>query len=207
MQPTEVTQMLLAWSHGDEEALRKLVPVVYEELRRLARHYMSGERAGHTLQTTALVHEAYARLVDTPNVRWRDRAHFFAVCAQLMRRVLVDCSRSRGYLKRGGDLHRVPIHDDLAISGERGYDLFAIDQALTALASIDPRKSQVVELRFFGGMSVQETAEALKVSPETVQRDWKLAKVWLLRELGGGPEQGAGTGTRPATERGAGRGA
>jgi RNA polymerase sigma factor (TIGR02999 family) len=201
MQPTEVTQMLLAWSHGDEEALHKLVPVVYEELRRLARHYMSGERTGHTLQTTALVHEAYARLVDTPNVRWRDRAHFFAVCAQLMRRVLVDCSRSRGYLKRGGDLHRVPINDDVAISGGRGQDLLAIDQALTALASIDPRKSQVVELRFFGGMSVQETAEALKISPETVQRDWKLAKVWLLRELGGGAECGRERGTKRETGR------
>ncbi len=185
MQPTEVTQMLLAWSNGDEEALRELVPVVYEELRRLAHCHMSRERAGHTLQTTALVHEAYARLIGTPHVQWMDRTHFFAVCAQLMRRVLVDCSRSRGYLKRGGDRHRVPIEDAHTVLGGRREDLVAIDEALTALASIDLRKSQVVELRFFGGLSVHETAGALGVSPETVHRDWKLAKAWLLRELGG----------------------
>lgn len=177
--------MLRAWSNGDEEALRKLVPVVYEELRRLAHHYMSRERAGHTLQTTALVHEAYSRLIGTPHVQWRDRTHFFAVCAQLMRRVLVDCSRSRGYLKRGGGRHRVPIEGALAVLSDRGEDLLAINDALNALALVDQRASQVVELRFFGGLSVDETAEALRISPETVQRDWKLAKVWLLRELGG----------------------
>lgn len=195
MQPTEVTQMLLAWSNGDEEALRELVPVVYEELLRLARHYMSRERAGHTLQTTALVHEAYARLIETPNVHWRDRTHFFAVCAQLMRRVLVDCSRSRGYLKRGGGRHRVPIEGALTVVSGRSEDLLAIDEALNALALVDLRKSQVVELRFFGGLSVQETAEALKISSQTVQRDWKLAKVWLLRELGGGAKRGIKRGT------------
>jgi RNA polymerase sigma-70 factor (ECF subfamily) len=191
MHPTDVTQMLLAWSHGDQDALHQLVPLVYEELRRLARYYMSRERDGQTIQTTALVHEAYVKLIDTPHIRWRDRAHFFAVCAQLMRRVLVDCSRSRGYLKRGGALRRTSLHDTAAVLNTPSEDILAIDEALTALARIDPRKSRVVELRFFGGLNVKETAEALSVSPETVHRDWKLAKVWLLRELGGGSGHGA----------------
>lgn len=191
MQPTEVTQMLLAWSHGDENALHQLVPLVYEELRRLARYYMSREREGQTIQTTALVHEAYMRLIDTPHIQWRDRAHFFAVCAQLMRRVLVDCSRSRGYLKRGGALRRTSLPETAAVLNGPSEDILAIDEALKALARIDRRKSQVVELRFFGGLNVQETAESLNVSPETVQRDWKLAKVWLLRELSGGRGRGA----------------
>jgi RNA polymerase sigma-70 factor, ECF subfamily len=185
MQTTEVTQMPLAWSNGDEEALHELVPVVHEEVRRLARHYMSQERASHTLQTSALVHEADARLICTPRVQCRDRGHCFMVCAQLLRRALVDCSRSRGYLKRGGDRHRVPIEGAFTVVYGGGEDLLAIDEALNVLALVDRRKGQVGELRFFGGLSVQETADALKISPDTVHRDWKLAKVWLLCERGG----------------------
>jgi len=181
--PQEVTQLLLAWNQGDETALEKLIPLVYDELRRLAHHYMGGERAGHTLQTTALVNEAYLRLIDSSQVRWQSRAHFFAVSAQLMRRILVDFARSRHYFKRGGGAHQVSLDEALVVSQERSADLVALDDALTALARIDARKSQVVELRFFGGLSVEEAAEVLKVSPDTVMRDWGLAKVWLLREL------------------------
>jgi len=188
--PDEVTGLLLAWSQGDESALQKLIPVVYEELRRLAHHYMSLERPGHTLQTTALIHEAYQRLINTPNVRWQDRSHFFAVCAQLMRRILVDHARSRQYLKRGGGVQRVSLDHALEVSQDQSTDLFAIDGALTALAVVDARKAQVVELRFFGGLTVEETAEVLKVSAETVLRDWKFAKVWLLRELADGEAHG-----------------
>jgi RNA polymerase sigma factor (TIGR02999 family) len=182
--PPEVTQLLRAWGNGDERALEGLMPIVYAELRRTARRYMAHERPGHTLQTTALVNEVYLRLVDAPRTSWQDRTHFFAVCAQMMRRILVDWARSRQAAKRGGnarplELERVP---DLAI-GEPGTDLVALDDALKALAAMDARKSQVVELRFFGGLSVEETAAALKVSPETVMRDWKLAKAWLRREL------------------------
>jgi RNA polymerase sigma-70 factor, ECF subfamily len=184
--PVDVTQLLVAWTRGDEGALGKLVPIVYRELRRLAHRYMSGERAGHTLQTTALVHEAYERLVDTPHVRWQDRTHFFAVCAQLMRRILVDHARARRYQKRGGGARLVSLEEALVAPRERARDLVALDDALTALSAIDPRKGQVVELRFFGGLTAEETAEALKISPDTVLRDWKLAKVWLLRELSGG---------------------
>ena len=182
--PDEVTQLLLAWSHGDESAFQKLVPVVYQELRRMAHHYMSLERPGHTLQTTALVHETYQRLIDTPHVRWQDRSHFFAICAQLMRRILVDYARSRNYQKRGGGLKRVALEAAFDIGVENGEDLEAIDHALTSLAGIDSRKAQVVELRFFGGLTVEETAEVLNISTATVLRDWKMAKVWLLRELG-----------------------
>lgn len=188
--PADVTQLLRAWSQGDEGALQKLIPVVYRELRRLAHRYMSRERPDHTLQTTALVHEAYQRLIDTPQVGWQDRTHFLAVCAQLMRRILVDHARSRRYLKRGGGIRLVPLEEALAAPRARARDLVALDEALTALASIDARKGQVVELRFFGGLTMDETAAVLHVSPDTVLRDWKLAKVWLLHELGGGAADG-----------------
>jgi RNA polymerase sigma-70 factor (ECF subfamily) len=179
----EVTELLLAWRQGDQHALDKLIPLVYDELKRLARRYMTGERADHTLQTTALVHEAYARLIETPRVHWRDRSHFFAICAQLMRRALVDYSRSRAYLKRGGGVTIVSLEQAPEIGCDGRADLFAIDEALTSLAAFDARKSQVVELRFFGGLTVEETAEVMEISPETVLRDWKLARAWLLREL------------------------
>jgi RNA polymerase sigma factor (TIGR02999 family) len=189
--PGEVTGLLLAWSQGDEDALQKLIPVVYEELRRLAHRQMSRERSNHTLQTTALVHEAYQKLIRTPHVRWQDRAHFFAVCAQLMRRVLVDYARSRGYMKRGGGLQPVSLDNVPYVSQEVCADMLAIDGALVTLAGVDSRKAHVVELRFFGGLTVEETAEVLKVSPDTVLRDWKLAKVWLRRELSEGKAHGA----------------
>ena len=179
----EVTQLLLAWSQGEQAALDKLIPLVTAELRRLADHYMGGERPDHTLQTTALVNEAYLRLVDSRRVRWQNRAHFFALSAQLMRRILVDFARTRNYQKRAGKAERVPLDEALVMSQERERDLVALDEALKTLAATDPRKSQVVELRFFGGLSVDETAEVLKVSPDTVLRDWRLAKVWLYREL------------------------
>jgi RNA polymerase sigma factor (TIGR02999 family) len=181
----EVTQLLQAWSAGEQGALDKLVPVVYQELRRLAKRYMAQERPGHTLQTTALVNEAYLRLVDVKQVNWQNRAHFFGVSAQLMRRILVDLARSRRSLKRGGDALQVSLDEAFLVSRERGADLVALDDALKTLAAMDPRRGRVVELRFFGGLSVEETAEILKVSPETAMHDWKLAKAWLLRELGG----------------------
>lgn len=179
----EVTEMLVAWSNGDESAFEKLVPLVHDELHRLAHRYMNQERPGHLLQTTALVNEAYLRLVDSSRVRWQNRAHFFAVSAQLMRRILVDFARSRNYLKRGGNAIQVSLDKAFTVSIDQDGDLVALDEALNALAAIDERKSRVVELRFFGGLSIEETAEILKVSPETVMRDWRLAKVWLLREL------------------------
>ena len=180
----EVSELLQAWSDGDQSALEKLTPLVYEELHRLAHHYMSRERADHTLQTTALVNEAYVRLVRTTSVEWRDRSHFFAVSANVMRRVLVDMARARGYAKRGGRARQMSLDDKTVVaSPERDADLVALDEALTALSAVDMRKSQVVELRFFAGLSVVETAAVLKVSPDTVMRDWSLAKVWLLREL------------------------
>jgi RNA polymerase sigma-70 factor, ECF subfamily len=179
----EVTGLLLAWGQGDSGALDRLMPVVHQELRRIARRHMAGERSGHTLQTTALVNEAYLRLVGSQNVRWQDRAHFFAVSATLMRRILVDYARSRNYKKRGAGAHPVSLIDSLDASPQKGTDLVALDEALETLAAADPRKSRVVELKFFGGLSVEEIAEVLKVSPQTVLRDWKLSKVWLLREL------------------------
>ena len=179
----EITQLLLAWNQGDEQALNRLMPLVHGELHRLAHRYMAGERPGHPLQTTALVHEAYLRLIDSSRVRWQNRAHFFAVSAQMMRRILVDVARARAQLKRGGDAIQVSLDEAMDISREPGADLIALDDALTMLAAFDERKSKVVELRFFGGMSVEETAEVLRVSPMTVMRDWGLAKVWLLREL------------------------
>jgi RNA polymerase sigma factor (TIGR02999 family) len=183
--PHEVSQLLQAWSDGNEEALDKLIPLVYEELHRLARHYMSGERAGHTLQTTELVNEAYVRLVDWKNVRWQNRAHFFGVAAQMMRRILVDFARSRHYAKRGGETRRVSLAEAAVVSTERGEDFIALDDALESLAAIDSRKGRIVELRFFGGLSVEETAEVLKISSRTVMREWSLAQAWLYRELSG----------------------
>jgi RNA polymerase sigma factor (TIGR02999 family) len=183
----QVTGLLLAWSKGDDAALEQLIPVVHAELRRIARRHMARERVGHSLQATALVNEAYLRLVDVRQMKWQDRAHFFAMSARLMRRILVDFARSRGYQKRGGDVQKVSFDEGLVVSNERGTDLVALDDALSALAGVDMRKSQVIEMRFFGGLTVEETAEALHVSPETVMRDWKLAKAWLLRELKSGP--------------------
>src|SRR5262245_36368315 len=180
----EVTQLLLAWRQGEQVALEELIPLVHKELRRLAHRYMSGERDGHTLQTTALVNEAYLRLVDSSQVQWQNRAHFLAIAAQLMRRVLVDFARTRNYQKRGGEILKVEFDEAWMGSTGRGSELVvALDDALEALAKVDPRKSQVVEMRFFGGLSAKETAEVLNVSEDTVLRDWKLAKTWLLREL------------------------
>jgi RNA polymerase sigma factor (TIGR02999 family) len=178
-----ITVLLRAWGEGDEQSLEKLTPLVYAELRRVARQFMARERSGHTLQATALVNEVYVRLVDVKNVSWHDRAHFFAVCARMMRRILTDFARARHYMKRGGGAPCTSLHEGLVAGQERSKDLLAVDDALTALESLEPRKSQVVELRFFGGLSVEETAEVLKVSPETVMRDWKFAKAWLAREL------------------------
>jgi len=182
--PHEVTQLLRAWSEGQQEALEKLAPLVYDELHRLARHHMSRERPDHILQTSALVNEAYLRLVDASQVNWQNRAHFFAISAGLMRRILVDFARAHQRHKRGAGVPALSLDEELDVSEER-LDLAALDDALEALAALDPRKSCVVELRFFLGLSVEEAAEVLKVSPETVKRDWKLAKVWLLREMSG----------------------
>ena len=178
-----VTQLLRAWRQGDAAALDRLVPVVYQKLRRLARHYMAGQRPGHTLQATALVNEAYMRLIDCEQVNWKDRAHFFAISAQMMRRVLVEFARSRQYQKRGAGARKTSLDEGVIASPQRGQDLVALDDALQALAAEYPRQAQVVELRFFGGLSVEETAEVLHVSAITVMRDWQLAKVWLAREL------------------------
>jgi len=181
--PRNVTQLLLAWGEGDQSALERLTPLVYEELHRLARRQMSRENEGHTLQATALIHEVYLRLVEFQNVRWQDRAHFFAVCARLMRRILIDFARSRGSLKRGGGDFKLPLEEGLIVSADVPAELLDLEQALTKLALEDPRKSDVVELRFFGGLKVKEIAEVLKVSPDTVMRDWSLARAWLLREM------------------------
>ena len=181
--PIDVTGLLLAWSAGDEKALDQLMPLVYRELRRLAKRYMAKERTGHTLQPTALVNEAYLRLVDLNKMRWQNRAHFFAVAAQMMRRILVEFARKRHRHKRGGEAERVTLEDQLEITSEARPDLVAIDELLTTLAAIDGRLNRVVELRFFGGLTVEETAEVMQMSPQTVNRAWKTAKVWLLREL------------------------
>jgi RNA polymerase sigma factor (TIGR02999 family) len=177
----EVTQLLRSWSDGNEVALEKLIPMVHGELRRLARGYMRGERQGHTLQTTALINEAFLRLVDWKNVSWQNRAHFFGVSAQLMRRILVDFARSRRG-KRGGDASRVTL-DEALIPAASGTDVVAVNDALQSLEAIDPRKGRIVELRFFGGLSTEETAQVLGVSTRTVEREWSLAQAWLLREL------------------------
>ncbi len=181
--PHELTQLLAAWGDGDRAALEKLTPLVYEELRRLAHQYMSHERPGHTLQTSALVNEAYLRLIDQKDVHWQNRAHFFGIAAQMMRRILVDHARQRRYAKRGGDARQVPLDEAMIVSEERAADVVALDEALNSLAEFDPRKSQIVELRFFGGLSIEETAEVLKVSPGTVMREWTLAKAWLKRAV------------------------
>jgi RNA polymerase sigma factor (TIGR02999 family) len=183
---SDVTSLLAAWSEGDEAALARLVPQVYAELHRLAHHYMRAERPGHTLQTTALVNEAYLRLVDTKRIRWESRAHFLGVAAQAMRRILVDAARGHGAQKRGGAALHVTLDGVAVPAPQRDDALVALDEALTALAAVDARKSRVVELRYFGGLTVAETAAVLHVSPETVQRDWHVAKAWLLRELSGG---------------------
>lgn len=179
----QVSQLLVAWSGGDQSALEELMPLVYEELRRLAHHYIRRERPGHTLQTSGLVNEAYLRLVDQTNVQWQNRAHFFGIAARLMRQILVDYARRQRYAKRGGDARRLSLDEALIISKERAADVVALDDALKTLAEIDPRQSQIVELRFFGGLSIEETAEVLSVSAGTVMRDWTLAKAWLRREL------------------------
>jgi len=181
--PQEITRLLVAWGDGDQAALAELTPLVYDELHRLAHHYMGGERPGHTLQTTALVNEAFTRLIDWKNVRWQSRAHFFGVSAQLMRRILVDFARSRGYRKRGGGVEPLDLDEAAVISQDRGANRVALDEALTSLAELDARQSKVVELRYFGGLSIDETAEVLKVSSRTVKRDWSLARAWLHREL------------------------
>jgi RNA polymerase sigma factor (TIGR02999 family) len=181
----EVTQLLQAWSDGNAEALDQLTPLVYEELHRLARHYMRGERPDHSLQITELLNEAFVRLVDWKNVHWKNRAHFFGVAAQMMRRILVDFARARNYAKRGGGTVRVSLSEAADVSAERGEDFVALDDALKSLTAIDARKGRIVELRFFGGLSVEETAEVMKISPSTVMRDWSLAQAWLYRELRG----------------------
>jgi RNA polymerase sigma-70 factor, ECF subfamily len=181
----DITQLLRAWGSGDEHALERLTPLVYDELRRSAKRHMARERDGHTLQTTALINEVYLRLVNLDDVGWQDRAHFFAICARLMRRILTDHARSRSYLKRGGDPRRVTLDEALMVSADPSLDLVALEGALNKLGEMDSRKSSVVELRFFGGLSVKETAAVLKVSTDTVTRDWNLAKAWLLREMDG----------------------
>ena len=183
----------MAWSSGDQRAFDGLVPVVYDELRRIARRYMEQESSGHLLQTTALVHEAYIRLIDASRVHWQNRAHFYAVSANLMRRILVDYARPYKYAKRGGGTRTLSLDGEAMLSPERAPDLVALDEALNSLATLDPRKSRVVELRFFGGLSVDETSEVLRVSPRTVLTDWNFAKSWLLRELTPRDEYDTGT--------------
>jgi RNA polymerase sigma factor (TIGR02999 family) len=187
----QLTQLLKAWSEGHEDALEQIMPVVYDDLHRLARRYMSDERAGHTLQPTALVNEAYMRLLDSSHPSWQSRAHFFAVCGRIMRRILVDWARSRQALKRACNIAPLELEEAVAVLGRPDADLVAIDDALQALAVLDARKSQIVELRFFGGLSAKETAEVLHVSEETVLRDWKISKSWLRRELSKEPSGGS----------------
>jgi RNA polymerase sigma-70 factor (ECF subfamily) len=187
----DISRLLRAWSDGDQSALQGLTSIVYGELRRLAHYYMEGERSGHSLQTTALVNEAYVRLVDYKRMKWQNRAHFFAVSAQVMRRILVDHARSHN-VKRGVGVPHVSLEEVAVVSGDRTADLVALDDAMNALARLDPRKVQIIEMRFFGGLSLEETAEVLKVSPATVRRDWSIAKFWLYRELGGGTGDGFG---------------
>lgn len=182
-QGPDITALLTSWREGDRQALDRLMPLVYEELRRVAHHRMQGERPGHPLQTTALVNEAYLRLVDVTHVHWQDRAHFFAMAAQMMRRVLVDAARERRSQKRGGDLQFVPFDEATATAPEATVDLVALDEALDALSQFDARKARVVELRYFGGLGVEDTGEALGVSADTVMREWRTARLWLLREL------------------------
>lgn len=187
---SDVTLLLRAWGEGSKEALDRLAPVVHRELRRIAGRLMAAQRPNHTLQATALVNEAYLRLVDAQQVNWQDRAHFFALCARAMRQILVDHARSRGSAKRGGGQVAIELEEGLAAGSSPEANLLELDDALNRLAELDPRKSRVIELRFFGGLSVAETAEALKISPETVQRDWKLARAWLYGELSGNRQHG-----------------
>lgn len=183
--PNEITRLLVAWSDGDQVARDQLMSAVYQELHRLAHHHMKRESPGHTLQTSALVNEAFLKLIDQKEVQWRNRAHFFAIAAQMMRRILVDYARSRSYAKRGGGIRNLPLDEALIVSDERNAEVLALDETLERLAELDPRKGQIVELRFFGGLSIEETAEVLTVSPGTVMRDWTLAKAWLRREMAG----------------------
>jgi RNA polymerase sigma factor (TIGR02999 family) len=182
-QANGVTQLLLDWSNGDQAAFHELMPMVYDELRQMAHRYMCRERPGHTLQTTALVNEAYLRLVDQKRVRWKNRAHFFAAAAQAMRRILIDHARKHRYAKRGGGARKISLDDVAVISDERAADLLALDEALFSLASIDSQQSRIVELRFFGGLTIEETAEVLKLSVDMVKREWSTAKAWLFREM------------------------
>ncbi len=191
----QVTNLLVAWGQGDEAAFQRLIPVVHAELRRIALRHMGHERNGHTLQPTALVNEAYLKLIDIHHVQWQDRAHFFAMSSRVMRRVLVDAARARGYQKRGAGAHRVTLDEERVGAKEPAADVVALDDALTALAVIDERKSQVVEMRYFGGLSIEETAEAIGVSVRTVKRDWTMAKLWLARELR--TTRGSGLGRTP----------
>jgi RNA polymerase sigma factor (TIGR02999 family) len=181
---SETTQLLHAWANGDALALQRLTPRVYQHLRRIAGHFMQNERPGQTIQATDLVHEAYLRLVDVTQMDWQDRAHFFAVSATIMRRILLDRARKRTAAKRGGNIHAVNLDEIPDLSSQRADDLIAVDDAIEALARIDPRKAKIIELRYFGGLTVEEAAAVLKISPDTVLRDWKVAKAWLVRELG-----------------------
>jgi len=183
--PQGVTQLLISWRNGDTAALDQLMPIVYEELRRLAKRYMGRERRDHTLETSALVNEAYLRLADQSTANWQNRAHFFAVAAQVMRNILIDHARSHHYEKRGGGAQKVSLDDALILTEERAAELVALDDALTSLAAVDPRKSKIIELRFFGGMNIDETAEVVGLSPTTVQREWRAAKAWLHRFIEG----------------------
>ena len=187
--PQNVTRLLIGWSNGDKEALDQLVPLVYEELRRQAARYLRRERVGHTLQTTALIHEAYLRLIDQKNVHWQNRAHFFGIAAQLMRRILVDHARTRKRAKRGGSDVRVSFSEAMLQVRAQDLDIVALDEALQRLAEIDEQQSRIVELKFFSGLTVEETAEVLSLSPATVKRDWSVAKAWLHRELTGEVEK------------------
>ncbi|MBI4746948.1 MAG: sigma-70 family RNA polymerase sigma factor [Acidobacteria bacterium] len=187
--PLEVTALLEAWNRGDQAALDQLMPLVYNELRQMARRYMSGQPTGHTLQTTALIHEAYLKLAGQSDVHWQNRSHFFAVAATAMRHILVNYALARKTEKRGGDFQKVSLDQAALVSSERYAELVALDEALTRLAAFDERKSRIVELRYFGGMSLEETAEVLKISVETVKRDWRVAKLWLLSELKGAPDE------------------
>ena len=186
-----ITELLRAWGDGDQSALEQLTPLVYEKLHNLARRQMLREKEGHTLQATALIHEVYLRLVEFQSVRWQDRAHFFAVCARLMRRILVDFARSRDALKRGGESKKLTLEEGMIASSDAPTQLLALEEALNKLGKVDPRKGSVVELRFFGGLTVKETAEVLKLSPDTVMRDWSMARGWLLREIERGQQDGA----------------
>jgi RNA polymerase sigma factor (TIGR02999 family) len=199
-QSGEITQLLVAWSHGEETALEMLTPIIYGELRRLAQSYMRQERADHTLQSTAVVHEAFIRLIDQ-NVEWKSRAHFFAIAAKMMRRILVDHARARSTSKRGAGMPRVDVEEQAIESQERSVDLLALDEALEHLARIDPQRSRIVELRYFGGLSNEESANVLGISPATVQRQWSGAKAWLYRELSGRESSGRESSGRESSGR------